>query len=225
MCSTFIPDCRYDISIIKRIGNLLTVRTKCVVGSFACTRRLFNISAEAIINVLEARPTVTWAIHPFKNKQNLFSRSVTKGFTFLEKQKSMQDVIGDVFYPGRYCSRQKCVYVMEKKDESCYENLQSKDCSHVLNIPFMDQKLTIILFSCDGTNCFAKQTSRDYENEKRSQFQENSSRITISYTTTGTTKQQKKSFHFRHNIVDSQLVDTVNQKFISTPILKTFSIQ
>ena len=41
---------------------------------------------------------------------------------------------------------------------------------HVLNIPFKDQKPTIMLFGGDGTHCFAKKTSRDYEKEKPSPF-------------------------------------------------------
>ena len=41
-------------------------------------------------------------------------------------------------------------------------------CCHVLNIPFKDQKPTILLFSGDGTHGFARQTSRDYEREKSS---------------------------------------------------------
>ena len=39
-----------------------------------------------------------------------------------------------------------------------------------LNIPFKDQKLTIMLFGGDGTLCFARETSRDYEKEKPSPF-------------------------------------------------------
>ena len=38
-----------------------------------------------------------------------------------------------------------------------------KACCHILNIPFREQKLTIMLFGGDGTHCFARKTSRDYE--------------------------------------------------------------
>ena len=45
-----------------------------------------------------------------------------------------------------------------------------KACCHVLNIPFKDQKATIMLFGGDGTHCFARKTSRDYEKEEPSPF-------------------------------------------------------
>ena len=38
-----------------------------------------------------------------------------------------------------------------------------KACCNVLNIPFKEQKPTIMLFGGDGTHCFARKTSRDYE--------------------------------------------------------------
>ena len=39
-----------------------------------------------------------------------------------------------------------------------------------MNIPFKDQKLTIMLFGGKSTHCFARKTSRDYEKEKPSPF-------------------------------------------------------
>ena len=39
-----------------------------------------------------------------------------------------------------------------------------------MNIPFKDQKPTIMLFGGDGTLCFAKKTSRDFEKEKLARF-------------------------------------------------------
>ena len=41
-----------------------------------------------------------------------------------------------------------------------------------LNIAFKDQRPTIMLFGCDGTHCFARNTSRDFEKEKPSPFLE-----------------------------------------------------
>ena len=40
----------------------------------------------------------------------------------------------------------------------------------MLNNPFKDQKPTIMLIGGDGTQCFARKTSRDYEKEKPSPF-------------------------------------------------------
>ena len=39
-----------------------------------------------------------------------------------------------------------------------------------MNNPFQDQKPTIMLFGGDGTHCFAKKSSRDYEKGKPSPF-------------------------------------------------------
>ena len=38
-----------------------------------------------------------------------------------------------------------------------------KACCNVLKITFKEQKPTILLFGGDGTHCFARKTSRDYE--------------------------------------------------------------
>ena len=42
-----------------------------------------------------------------------------------------------------------------------------------MRIPFKDQKPTIMLFGVDGTHCFAKKSSCDYEKEKPSPFLKN----------------------------------------------------
>ena len=64
----------------------------------------------------------------------------------------------------------KCVYISTNKTTSFYDCKKCKACCNVLNIPFRDQKPTIMLFGGDGTHCFARKTSRDYEKEKPSQF-------------------------------------------------------
>ena len=73
----------------------------------------------------------------------------------------MQETIGDVYCPT--CRNEKCVYISTNKSTSFYDCKKCKACCHVFNIPFKDQKLTIILFGGDGTHCFARKTSRDYE--------------------------------------------------------------
>ena len=73
------------------------VRTKCVLGSFACTKRLFNFAAEAIINVRNARLCARCAIFLLKIKQILFSRHLANGLPFLNS----------ICYCGRVLSWQK----------------------------------------------------------------------------------------------------------------------
>ena len=60
-------------------------------------------------------------------------------------------IIGDVYCP--ICRNEKCVYISSNKTTSFYDCKKYKACCHVLNIPFKDQKPTILLFGNDGTHC------------------------------------------------------------------------
>ena len=80
----------------------------------------------------------------------------------------IQETIEDVYCPT--CRNEKCVYISTNKTTSFYDCKKCKACCHVLNIPFRDQKPSIMLFGGDGTHCFARKTSRDYEKEKPSPF-------------------------------------------------------
>ena len=71
----------------------------------------------------------------------------------------VREIIRDVYCPT--CP--KCVYLSTNKTTSFYDCKKCKACCNVLNIPFKDQKPTIMLFGGDGTHCFARKTSRDYE--------------------------------------------------------------
>ena len=73
----------------------------------------------------------------------------------------VRETIGDVFCPT--CRNEKCVYVSTNKTSSFYDCKKCKACCHVLNSPFTEQKPTNMLFGGDGTHCFARKTSRDYE--------------------------------------------------------------
>ena len=83
----------------------------------------------------------------------------------------VRETIGDVYCPT--CRNEKCVYVSTNKTPSFYNCKKCKACCNVLNIPFKEQKLTIMLFGGDGTRCFARKTSRDYEKRKPSPFLKN----------------------------------------------------
>ena len=71
----------------------------------------------------------------------------------------VRETIGDVYCPT--CL--KCVYISTNETTSFYDCKKCKACCNVLNIPFRDQKPTIMLFGGDGTHCFARKTSRDCE--------------------------------------------------------------
>ena len=80
----------------------------------------------------------------------------------------VQETIRDVYCPT--FRNEKCVYISTKKTTSFHDCKKCEAYCHVLNIPFKDQKPTIMLFGSDGTHCFARKTSRDYEKEKPSPF-------------------------------------------------------
>ena len=79
--------------------------------NYASTKRLFNLLAEAIINVHNVGLCARCAIFFLNNKQtNSFSLSLGQGvYIFEERPKSIQEVIGDVYCPGEFClNREKC---------------------------------------------------------------------------------------------------------------------
>ena len=80
----------------------------------------------------------------------------------------VKETIGDVYC--QTCTNEKCVYISTNKTTSFYDCKKCKACCNVLNIPFKDQKPTIMLFGGDGTHCFARKMSRVYEKEKPSPF-------------------------------------------------------
>ena len=65
---------------------------------------------------------------------------------------------------------EKSVYISTNKTTSFYDCKKCKACCNVLNIPFKEQKPTSMSFGGDGTHCFARKTSRDYEKGKPSPF-------------------------------------------------------
>ena len=77
--------------------------------NFACKKGLFNLSAEVIINARNARLWARCAIFPMKIKQTLFFAAWSRGLHFEETPTSIQDVIRDVYCPGKCCShKEKC---------------------------------------------------------------------------------------------------------------------
>ena len=76
----------------------------------------------------------------------------------------VQEPIGDTYCAT--CINENGVYISTNKMTSFYDFKKGKTCCHVLNIHLEDEKPTIMLSGGDGTYCFARKTSRDYEKEK-----------------------------------------------------------
>ena len=81
MCSAFTPDCRYYNSTFFSLGTCI-VQIQSVRVNFACTKRLFNLLAEAIINVINARFCARCAIFVLKIKQIFFLVVWSRGLQF-----------------------------------------------------------------------------------------------------------------------------------------------
>ena len=92
-----------------------------------------------------------------------------------------------------------------------------------MNVLFKDQKPTIMLFGGDGTQCFARKTSRDYEEETPSPYL---NKLLSRSDPCASEPEQKTQnlFHVWYNRVDTTLVDTVNQNFTYILILYLFSL-
>ena len=84
------------------------------------------------------------------------------------QDQSIVELIGDVICASKKRRGEKSVYItrFEEINKSTYQCKQCKACSHVLNIPFKDQKPCVTLFGC--TYCFIKKTKLDYQKEKLS---------------------------------------------------------
>ena len=106
-------------------------------------------------------PTNNYYLMPLFNQPNM-ERKNCASTTRYERQG------GDVYCPT--CRNERCVYISTNETTSFYDCKKCKACCNVLNIPFRDPKPTIMLFGGDGTHCFARKTSRDYEKGKPSPF-------------------------------------------------------
>ena len=86
----------------------------------------------------------------------------------LYQDRSIMELIGDVICPNKKCRGEKSVYItsFEEINKSTYQGKQCKACSHVLNIPFKDQKPCVTLFG--WSYCFRKKTKFDHQKEKLS---------------------------------------------------------
>ena len=105
------------------------------------------------------------------NKQLLLNapfQSSNYGKRELCVDKKVRETIGDVYCPT--CKNEKSAYISTNEMTNFYDFKKCKACCHVLNIPFRDQKPTIMLFGGVGTHCFARKTSHDYEKEEPSPF-------------------------------------------------------
>ena len=158
-------------------------------------------------------------------KKQLLPNVPFQSTTYRKKElcldNKVQETIGDVHC--QTCRNEKCVYVSNNKTASFYDCKKCKACCHVLNTPFKDQKPTIMFMGGDGTHCFARKTSPDYEIEKPSPIWRNFS-ANHNQAHPNLNEKRQKLFYFWHNRDYIPLVDTVSQNFIHILILYNFSL-
>ena len=84
----------------------------------------------------------------------------------LYQDQSIVQLIGYVSCPNKKCRGEKCVYLtsFEEFNTSTYQCKQCKACSHLLNLPFKDQKPCVTLFVWN--HCLRKKTKSDYQRQK-----------------------------------------------------------
>ena len=108
MCSALTLDCGYDNSTIILIGDVYCPNTKCL-GNFCLHKKTFQSLGRSDYHVRNVGLCARSAFF-FEDQMNSFSLSVGPGVCiFEENPKSIQDVIGNVYCPGKYCSnRENC---------------------------------------------------------------------------------------------------------------------
>ena len=109
MCSAFTPGCRYEISTTIVIGDVYCPNTKCS-GKLCLHKKTFQCVGRSDYQCPQFGSVCQVRNIPFEDQANSFFFSLRQRvYIFEESQKSVQDGIGDVYCPGKYCSnREKC---------------------------------------------------------------------------------------------------------------------
>ena len=106
MCST---DCAYDNSAIIIIGDVYCPNTKCL-GKLCLHKKTFQSIGRSDYQCPQCESVCQVRNFPFEDQTNSFFLSFGAGvYIFEESAKTIRDVIGDVYCPGKYClNREKC---------------------------------------------------------------------------------------------------------------------
>ena len=109
MCSSFTPDCGYDKSTNNLIGDVFCPNTKCS-GKLCLHKKTFQSLGRSDYQCPQCASVCQ--VNKISAEDPAFSFFLSFGqrvYIFGESLKSIQDVIRDVYCPGKYCSnREKC---------------------------------------------------------------------------------------------------------------------
>ena len=140
----------------KSIGGYVTT-PRSIYGCDNCEAWLFVhkipfTSQEHVKRTKQTKHAFSLLKKMLHDKQ-LFNKVPFQSTKYRKKELCVDNIkaIGDVYCPT--CRYEKCVYISTNKTTSFYDCKNCQACCNVLNIPFKDQKLTIMLFGGDGTHC------------------------------------------------------------------------
>ena len=140
MCRAFTPDCGYDNSTILLIGDVYCPKTNCS-GRFCLHKKTFQSLGRSEYQCPQCASLCQVRNIPFEDQRISFLLSLGQGvYIFEESPKSVQDAIGDVYCPAKYCcNREKCEsfggYVTTRR--SIYVCGKSGVWLFVQKVPFM----------------------------------------------------------------------------------------
>ena len=143
MCSAFTSDCGYDNNTIILIGDVYCPYTKCS-GRLCQHKKTFQSLGRSDYRWPQCGSLCQVRIIPFEDRRNSFFLSLGQGVYISEENpKSVRDVIGDVYCPGKYClNREKCEsiggYVTTPR--SIYGCRKCGACLFVHKVPFILQE-------------------------------------------------------------------------------------
>ena len=103
MCSAFTLDCGYDNSTIIPFGDVSCPNTKCS-ARLCLHKKTFQSLGRSDYQCPQCGSVCQVRNSPFEEQTNSFFLSLGQGvLIFEESPKSVQDVIGDVYCPVKYC--------------------------------------------------------------------------------------------------------------------------
>ena len=109
MCSAFTPDCGYDNSLIILTGDVYSPKTKCL-SKHCLQKKTLQSLGRSDYQCPQCASVCQVRNIPFEDQTKSFFLSLGQGvYIFEETPKPIQDVLGDVYCPGKDCSNgEKC---------------------------------------------------------------------------------------------------------------------
>ena len=103
MCNASSPDCGYDNKSFFLIGDVYCPNTKCL-GKLCLHEKIFQSLGRSDYQWAQCASGCQVRDILFEEQTNSFFLSFGQGkYIFEERPKSIHDVIGDVYCPGKYC--------------------------------------------------------------------------------------------------------------------------